>query len=122
MYWCGALELVDESGNDLKDQLPKRASLDDYEEIFRILQNRYNISYLAMTHQETISVHRNWLSAMLSEGERYYQSSSIDVEIVGRVGAGDAFSAGIISSLINRYNLQGAIRGCNGMFWFKAYY
>lgn len=113
------LELLDENGNDIKDQLPKPATLDDYKDVILEIQKRYDIQYLAMTYRDVLSVNRNRLSAMLSDGTNFYKSDEIEVEIVDRVGAGDAFSAGMIYSLITGMDLQKAIEFATGSFAMK---
>jgi len=42
------LELLDGNGNDIKDRLPKPEKQEDYQDIVRQIQKRYNIQYLAM--------------------------------------------------------------------------
>lgn len=113
------LELLDENGNEIKDRLPKPAKLEDYQDIIRQIQKRYNIQYLAMTHRNVLSVNRNRLSAMLSDGTNFYKSDEVEVEIVDRVGAGDAFSAGVIYSLIAGMEPQNAIEFATGCFALK---
>ena len=43
----------------------------------------------------------------------------IDVEIVDRVGTGDAFTTGLIFSLINHYKPQGAVDFATACFALK---
>ena len=49
----------------------------------------------------------------------FYQSSEIDVDIVDRVGTGDAFSTGLIYSLINQYEPQAAVDFATACFALK---
>ena len=49
----------------------------------------------------------------------FYKSDEVEVEIVDRVGAGDAFSAGIIYSLITGMEPQNAIEFATGCFALK---
>ena len=52
-------------------------------------------------------------------GIRFYQSSEVEVDIIDRVGTGDAFSAGMIYSLINDYKPQDAVEFATGCFALK---
>ncbi|WP_338472526.1 sugar kinase [Niallia sp. XMNu-256] len=113
------LQLLGENGNDLKDQLPKNPSVEDYKEIIFEIQQRFDIKYLAMTFRESLSVNRNRLQAILSDGKTIYQSSKLEVEIVDRVGTGDSFSAGLIYSLINHFEPEVAIEFATGCFALK---
>lgn len=113
------LELPGEDGKDKKDLLPKDANLDDYKEIIHEIQQKFRIPYLAMTWRDHLSVNRNRLQAMLSDGTNFYHAPETEVEIVDRVGAGDAFSAGIIYSLITGSMPQEAIDFAMSCFALK---
>ncbi len=99
--------------------MPENPSVEDYKDIINDIQRRFNIKYLAMTFRKSLSVNRNRLHALLSDGQDIYQSSEIDVEIVDRVGAGDSFSAGLIYSLISNFEPQVAIEFAAGCFALK---
>jgi len=113
------LQLFDEYGNEIKDQYPKPWSIDDCKQIIKKIHETYPIKQLAMTFRENISVNRNRLKALLSDGKLFYESEEVEVEIVDRVGTGDAFSAGIIYSLINHYEPQEAVEFAKACFALK---
>ena len=72
-----------------------------------------------MTFREQLSANRNRLHAMLLDGNSFYESSVTEVEIVDRVGTGDAFSAGMIYSLINEFEPQHAVDFATACFAAK---
>lgn len=114
------LELLDENGMDIKDQLlPEHPTAKDYKKIIKLLHERFRFKNVAMTFRENLSVNRNRVHALLSDGEDFYESSTVEVEIVDRVGAGDSFSAGMIYSLINGYEPQEAVNFANACFALK---
>ena len=113
------LQLLDEDGTDMKDRLPEHPGVDDYKDIMNELHKRFDIQYLAMTFRNHLSVNRNRLKAMLSDGKGFYESAEIEVDIVDRVGTGDAFSAGVIYSLINQFDPQYAINFATACFALK---
>ena len=113
------LQLLSEDGSDLKDHLPENPSIEDYKAIIVEIQKRFRIKHLAMTFRESLSVNRNRLQAILSDGKNVYQSSKREVEIVDRVGTGDSFSAGLIYSLINNFKPEAAIEFATGCFALK---
>lgn len=113
------LQLLDDDGKDIKDRLPEHRSVDDYKEIIKELHSRYGIKYLAMTFRDHLSVNRNRLKTVLSDGNGFYESSEVEVDIVDRVGTGDAFSAGVIYSLINEFEPQRAIDFATACFALK---
>ena len=113
------LQLLDKDGTDIKDRLPEHPDVDDYKDIMNELHKRFDIKYLAMTFRNHLSVNRNRLKAMLSDGNGFYESTEIEVDIVDRVGTGDAFSAGVIYSLINEFEPQYAINFATACFALK---
>lgn len=56
---------------------------------------------IAMTLRETHSVWRNTVSGVGSVGGRFIRSRSYEVEIVDRLGSGDAFVAGLLHGLLD---------------------
>lgn len=114
------LQLLGSDGKDIKDQLlPSQPTVEDYKPIIKEIQERFNINHLAMTFRKSLSVNRNRLYALLSDGKDFYQSQKVEVEIVDRVGAGDSFSAGLIYSLINDFEPQKVIDFATGCFALK---
>ncbi|WP_175384432.1 sugar kinase [Bacillus sp. FJAT-27225] len=114
------LQLLDGEGKDLKDQLlPEQPGPEDYKEIMKIMHERFGVHYIAMTYRNQLSVNRHCLKALLSDGTEFYQSSEIDVDIVDRVGTGDAFSTGLIYSLLNQTEPQAAVDFATACFALK---
>ena len=113
------MQLLDEDGQDIKDKYPKPISKDHYKEIMKRLQKHFDFTQIAMTFREQLSANRNRLHAMLLDGNNFYESSVTEVEIVDRVGTGDAFSAGMIYSLINEFEPQHAVDFATACFALK---
>lgn len=113
------LQLLDVSGEDLKDQFPYPYSLEDSKKIITLLHERYHLKYIAMTFRESLAVNRNRVKVMLSNGESFYESEEVEVEVVDRVGTGDAFSAGIIYGLIQQLQNESVVDFALGCFALK---
>ncbi|WP_342433182.1 sugar kinase [Neobacillus sp. FSL H8-0543] len=113
------LQLLDRDGQDIKDRLPKHPSPQDLKSIMSQLHQQYGMKYIAMTKREHVSVNCNQLQAFLYDGSQFYQSTEVEVDIIDRVGTGDAFSAGIIYSLISEYTPQDAVEFATGCFALK---
>jgi len=62
---------------------------------------KYNLVALAMTLRQTPSVWRNTVSSVGFAGGRFVQSASYEVEVVDRLGSGDAFVAGLLHGLLD---------------------
>jgi 2-dehydro-3-deoxygluconokinase len=87
-------------------------TLDDVERFFDIPQNdpeaaarsmaeRFHLKAVAFTLRESESVWRNRFTAVAYGGGRFCRARNYDVEIVDRLGAGDAFAAGLIHGLLD---------------------
>lgn len=74
----------------------------DYAMVARQLAERYtNLQVVAITLRENPFVWRNSWTAIAYGNGRLYQTRMYEVEIVDRLGAGDAFSAGLIHGLLD---------------------
>jgi 2-dehydro-3-deoxygluconokinase len=113
------LKLLNLDGQEIKDLLPKKPSIEEYKDIMIQIQRQYGVKFVAMTQREQLSVNRNRLHALLFDGKNVYQSSEVEVDLIDRVGTGDAFSAGIIYSLINNVKPHEAIEFATGCFALK---
>jgi 2-dehydro-3-deoxygluconokinase len=69
---------------------------DSFEPIARSLQDRFGFSAVAITLRDTPSVWQNTWSAFVVAGGQRHDAPRYQVEVVDRIGAGDAFSAGFI--------------------------
>lgn len=113
------LKLLDAAGEEMKDRLPEHPSIDDYARVMEELHKQYGLKYVAMTKREHVSVNCNKLQAYLFDGSKFYQSTEVEVDIIDRVGTGDAFSAGMIYSLISGFEPGQAVEFATGCFALK---
>ncbi len=63
--------------------------------------SRFNLKAVALTLRQTPSVWRNTVSAVGYAKGRLCQSKTFEVEIVDRLGSGDAFAAGLLHGLLD---------------------
>lgn len=80
-----------------------------YISVAKKLTERFNFEGVAITLRESITANDNNWSAMLYNNGQAYFSRKYAMHIVDRVGGGDSFGAGLIYSLINKYEPQKAI-------------
>ncbi|NSW89065.1 MAG: sugar kinase [Firmicutes bacterium] len=80
-------------------------NVDKYKELSgKVMKAFPNLKVMAITLRESKSADYNGWSACLNDGENFYHSRKYDItDIVDRVGAGDAFSGGLIYGL-NKYD------------------
>jgi 2-dehydro-3-deoxygluconokinase len=93
-----------------------RASLEDYSESsFRetasaMTERHSNIKVLVTTLRDVISASRHNLSGVcFADGSLHRAQDYMSVEVLDRVGSGDAFAAGFISCMLSGENYQTAI-------------
>ncbi|MFH2000217.1 MAG: sugar kinase [Planctomycetota bacterium] len=72
-----------------------------YHDVARQAMERFDFKMVAITLRESISASDNMWSACLYNGEEFYLSKRYPIHIVDRVGGGDAFTAGLIFSLLS---------------------
>lgn len=91
------------SGDDVTDR--------GYLALAKDLQALYpQLRYIALTERRTLSAEVNTFAAKLYDGKALYSSEKYRIEIVDRVGGGDAFAAGLIHALRNGQSTQDAVR------------
>jgi 2-dehydro-3-deoxygluconokinase len=89
-----------------------------YEDVAVQLLERFKLKYVSISLRESISATANNWSGMLYDGQNFYTSRKYKIDfIVDRIGAGDAYSAGILYGLMTGQDLQetvefGAAAGC----------
>jgi len=89
-------------GAQTKDRY-ERVDAESYEQVARTLENQFDLRAVAITVRENPRVLLNTWSAIVVAGGAVHRSPRYEVEVVDRIGAGDAFSAGlIVSRLENR--------------------
>ena len=89
-----------------RDGLPQA---EHEEHMAELLQRRFKLDCVAMTFREAISASVNGWSAMLCRAEGCCRSRRYEIQIVDRVGGGDAFAAGLIFGLASEYPAQQTI-------------
>lgn len=91
-----------------------KAELDEsgYIELAKSLKSKFNFETVAITLRESYSASRNGWSALLADSQdciEPYRSTRYDIQIVDRVGGGDAFASGLIYGLLTKNNTKDAL-------------
>lgn len=74
--------------------------LEGYKDIFKQMKDQFNFKYVVSTLRESHSASDNSWSALIYDGNEFYQSKKYDIRIVDRVGGGDSFAGGLIYGLL----------------------
>ncbi len=113
---CIANEEDAEKSLGLKQNISKvdSAALDqeEYFNLAKELKNKFDFDAVAITLRESFSASINRWSALLLDNnvcKEPYRSRSYQIQIVDRVGGGDAFAAGLIYGLLNKNNSKEAL-------------
>lgn len=79
------------------------------EHMAEVLRRRFDLGCVAMTFRDAISASVNGYSAMLCRADGCHRSRHYEIQIVDRVGGGDAFAAGLIFALASDYEPRRAV-------------
>jgi len=91
----------------------------DYETVAERLSKTFNFKIVAITLREDLSVLRNnWTAIAYQEG-KIFRDRNYEVEIVDRVGAGDAFTAGFLYGWIKEKDIQRGVQYGNAFAALK---
>ena len=83
-----------------------------YFNLVKELKKKFNFQSVAITLRESFSASRNGWSALLHDDKdckEPYRSKKYDIQIVDRVGGGDAFAGGLIYGFLSRSNTKDAL-------------
>jgi 2-dehydro-3-deoxygluconokinase len=75
--------------------------VDGYREVAGEMISRFGLTMMATTLRESRSASDNTWSACLHDGREFHRSRSYEIRVVDRVGAGDAFAAGLIHGILS---------------------
>lgn len=85
----------------LEIQIPTTEDSSRLFELTKAVQNKTNINNIAVTVRRTPSANKAIVYASYYNGTNFSISKSYNIDVVDRVGSGDAFSAGIVYSVLH---------------------
>jgi len=113
------LELV-EDGKDVKDGLERNPGPDTLKPILDRIHKKYGVSHIAFTQRTVVHSNKNIIKGLISTKDGIYETDSYEVEILDRIGTGDAFTAGIIHGLMDsRKSYKETLQNALGNMLFK---
>jgi len=80
-----------------------RLSVEGYKDVATKLRDTFDLEVVAISLRESINANFNRWSASLLAGGEFMVSAKYDINIIDRVGGGDAFAAGLIFGLDNSW-------------------
>ncbi|AKG75031.1 sugar kinase [Salinicoccus halodurans] len=113
------LELI-EDGREIKDGLERNPDADTLKPILDRIHKEYGVSHIAFTQRTVIHSNKNVIKAMISTKDRIHETDSYEVEILDRIGTGDAFTAGVIHGLMdNQLGYEDTLHNALGNMLYK---
>jgi 2-dehydro-3-deoxygluconokinase len=80
-----------------------KLNADGYKQIFKEMKEAFGFKYITSTLRESFSASKNGWSAILYDGQSFYQSKRYEINpIIDRVGGGDSFAGGLIHGLLTK--------------------
>lgn len=76
-------------------------SAEGYANVAKEIINKFSLKKVAFTLRESISASENNWSGILCDAEGFVQAKKYHLNIVDRIGGGDAFAAGLIYAMLN---------------------
>ncbi len=92
---------------------------ESYGRVAKVLAERFGFKAVAITLRENPRVWSNSWSAILYADATVYKAPRYEVEVADRIGAGDAFSAGLISAMIRAGDWQTALQQATALSALK---
>jgi len=93
-------------GTDVSDG---KLSVEGYKAVAKKLRDKFDLKAVAISLRESVNANFNRWSASLLFGDEFMLSTRYDINIVDRVGGGDAFAAGLIFGLNNSWEPRKAL-------------
>jgi 2-dehydro-3-deoxygluconokinase len=81
-----------------------------YDHVARSLEKRFGLRAVAITLRENPRVLLNSWSALVAADGEIHRAPRYEVEVIDRIGAGDAFSAGLIVSRLEKRDWDETVR------------
>lgn len=100
------IALPDDKGHDQKDGLDRMADIDVIRPYLIQIHEKYNVQYIAFVQRKIFNHKRNRLQGFLSTKDQLAKTEPLDVDILDRLGTGDAFSVGVIYEIMQKWNLE----------------
>ena len=114
----GVVFKIKTQGKDERTEFAE-VSAAPFKEVARKLQEKFGFKAVAITLRENPLVWRNsWTALAYAEG-KFYEDVKYNVEVVDRIGGGDAFSAGFIFGCLEKNSYQMALRYGNAFSALK---
>ena len=80
------------------------------------ISNKYSFDMVGMTIRNQINATQNQLGGIIKIKDKFHSGKFYDLEIIDRLGGGDAFVSGLLHGLIKNYRPDQMINFANACF------
>src|SRR5699024_7744327 len=112
------LELI-EGDKEVKEGLNRNPAIKTLEPILQKISKQYDIDHIAFTQRTLVHSNKNIIKGLLFTEGKVLETDSYEVEILDRIGTGDAYAAGIIHGLMNNLSYKETIQNALGNMLYK---
>jgi len=82
----------------------------DWQDVARKLADTFGFKIVAITLRENITVWRNNWTAIVLADDQIYEDRTYEVEVVDRVGSGDAFAGGFLYGYLSGKGIEASLK------------
>ncbi|MGM8212923.1 PfkB family carbohydrate kinase [Virgibacillus sp. W0430] len=76
---------------------------------YQKFQNDYGVEYFLSTKRDVISASKNRIKGFLFNNNRLFKTEPIEFSVEERIGAGDAFAAGVLHGILQKWQNEAII-------------
>lgn len=103
----------------VKEEQFRDLDRETYKKVAEEAQKKFGFKSVCLTLRENKGVLHNTWSAVAFDGKNFYDDEKRELEVVDRIGAGDSFAAGFITSLLSGRDLAYGLRFGNAFASLK---
>lgn len=108
-----------ENGKDIKDGLERNPDSASLKPVLQKIHEVYDVSHIAFTQRTVLHSNKHIIKGAYSTPEGLTETEAYEVEILDRIGTGDAFTAGVIHGLINQLDNEKTLNNALGNMLYK---
>ncbi|WP_372714140.1 sugar kinase [Ilyobacter sp.] len=101
---AGYLDFINILGLDIEKGCQDETILDCYQILYPKVMEKYNFKYIVSSVRKVVSASKNIYSGLLFNGKEIVSSKEYEVDIIDRVGSGDAFTSGFLYGYLTEAN------------------
>lgn len=107
------------NGQDIKDGLERNPSVETLQPILKEIHEEYEVETIAFTQREVIHSNKNIIKGMISHDGKIIETPQYEIDILDRIGSGDAFTAGVLYGIFKQISMEETLHTALGNMLYK---